>query len=141
LKNSFTGLKNYSKHETLNAKLFLFMLLSAEIFEQQPFNDKNAVVKLKFIYTAENVTFQSCHASTIKKTENGPIATWFGGKAEKDRGVGIWLSTFSNGSRSIPVEVANDIRQFEIFHLEPKINKTHCCYSFETKTKAKLNDD
>ena len=39
------------------------------------------------------------------------IAAWFGGTAERNPDVGIWISRFKNGKWSKPVEVANGIRE------------------------------
>ncbi len=94
--------------------LLFVMLVSANIFAQQPFNEKDAVLKSEFIYNTKDVSFPSCHASTIAETENGLIASWFGGTAEKDPDVGIWTSIFTNGSWSTPVEVANGIQHKDL---------------------------
>lgn len=91
-------------------KIFLALLISSGISAQIPFSRKNAVVKSEFIYKAEDVPFPSCHASTIEQTSDGLIAAWFGGTAEKNPDVGIWVSRFENGKWSIPVEVANGIQ-------------------------------
>jgi predicted neuraminidase len=86
------------------------MLISINILAQQPFNTENAVLKSEFIYSAKDVQFPSCHASTIVETDNGLLTAWFGGTAEKNPDVGIWTSTFKNGKWLVPVEVANGIQ-------------------------------
>jgi len=75
---------------------------------------EKGIVKSEFIYKATDVPFPSCHASTIAETNNGLIAAWFGGTAEKDPDVGIWVSTFSNGQWSVPVEAVNGIQHKDL---------------------------
>jgi len=62
-------------------------------------------VRSEFIY--ETAPFPSCHASTIAETKDGLITAWFGGKEEKAPDVGIWVSRFTDGKWTAPVEVAN----------------------------------
>lgn len=50
------------------------------------------------------------HASTIVETPTGLVAAWFGGKQERDPGVGIWLSRQIEGRWTAPVEVANGVQ-------------------------------
>jgi predicted neuraminidase len=50
----------------------------------------------------------SCHASTIAWTPGGLVAAWFGGTAEGEADVGIWLSRHEQGEWSGPREVARD---------------------------------
>lgn len=85
--------------------LAIILLLSAWGTKAQ-----NAVLKAEYIYKASDVPFPSCHASTIEETENGLIAAWFGGTAEKDPDVGIWVSRFENGKWTKPVEVVNGVQ-------------------------------
>jgi predicted neuraminidase len=63
--------------------------------------DNAGVVKSEFIF--ETAPFPSCHASTIAETKAGLIAAWFGGTAERNPDVGIWVSRLE----ATPVEVAN----------------------------------
>ncbi|MEP6898733.1 MAG: sialidase family protein [Rhodanobacter sp.] len=65
----------------------------------------DAIVLSEFI-SAAPPTAQS-HASTIVETPDGLVVAWFGGKHERDPGVGIWLTRQVNGHWSRPVEVAN----------------------------------
>ncbi len=51
---------------------------------------------------------QSCHASTIVWTESGLVAAWFGGTAEGEDDVGIWLARQEPDGWSEPREVARD---------------------------------
>jgi len=96
------------------SNLLFAIIVSANVFAQQPFNGGEAVLKSEFVYNAKDVSFPSCHASTIEETKNGLIAAWFGGTAEKDPDVGIWVSTFSNDSWAIPVEVANGVQHKDL---------------------------
>jgi len=66
-----------------------------------------AVMKTEFLY--ESAPFPSCHASTIVETSSGLVAAWFGGTAEKNPDVGIWLSRHENNHWTSPIEVANGI--------------------------------
>src|SRR5678816_2883420 len=67
-----------------------------------------AIVNREFIY--ETAPFPSCHASTIAETSSGLIAAWFGGTAEKNPDVGIWISHRTGSKWSPPTEVANGIQ-------------------------------
>jgi len=90
--------------------LSFLILFSVAISAQKPFSGEGAVVKSEFIYKAEDVNFPSCHASTIAETADGLIAAWFGGTAEKDPDVGIWVSRFVDEKWTTPVEVANGVQ-------------------------------
>lgn len=83
------------------------LLITNYIFADGPVKDSNDIVMSEFIFKAEDVRFPSCHASTIVENEDGLLVSWFAGTKEKDPDVGIWLSHFSNGEWTIPVEVAN----------------------------------
>jgi predicted neuraminidase len=66
------------------------------------------IVKTEFIF--ETAPFPSCHASTIAETKAGLIAAWFGGTAERNPDVGIWVSRLRDGHWTRPVEVANGVQ-------------------------------
>jgi predicted neuraminidase len=66
-----------------------------------------SIVSREFIYGT--APFPSAHASTIIETADGLVAAWFGGTAEKNRDVGIWISRHSKDGWSTPVEVANGL--------------------------------
>ena len=60
----------------------------------------NAIVKSEFIF--ETAPFPSCHASTIAETKSGLVAAWFGGTAERNPDVCIYVSRLwktANGRR------------------------------------------
>jgi predicted neuraminidase len=70
-----------------------------------------ALVTHEFIY--EKAPYPSCHASTIVETaQGGLVAAWFGGTAEKNPDVGIWVSHFDAARRAWTpsVEVANGVQ-------------------------------
>jgi predicted neuraminidase len=63
----------------------------------------------EFIY--ESAPFPSCHASTIIETGDGALAAaWFGGTAEKNPDVCIYVSRRQGGRWAAPVEVANGVQ-------------------------------
>ena len=64
-----------------------------------------AILKSEFI--ANEMPTPQCHASTIVQTGDALVAAWFGGKAERDPTVGIWLARNAGEGWSKPVEVVN----------------------------------
>ncbi|HEX5222698.1 MAG TPA: sialidase family protein [Verrucomicrobiae bacterium] len=64
-------------------------------------------MKSEFIY--ETAPFPSCHASTIVETRSGLVAAWFGGTAERNPDVCIYVSRHVDGKWSPPAEVANGV--------------------------------
>jgi len=68
----------------------------------------SGLVRSEFIF--ETAPFPSCHASTIVETPGGLVAAWFGGTAERNPDVGIWLSRIQDGRWTAPVEVANGVQ-------------------------------
>lgn len=94
-----------------NIKGLLILLLFVNLlFAQCQKKDSNAIVTAEFVYKTQDVNFPSCHASTIVETENGLLVSWFAGTEEKDPDVGIWISHYSEGKWSVPVEVANGVQ-------------------------------
>jgi predicted neuraminidase len=73
------------------------------------------VVRSEFIY--ETAPFPSAHASTIVETRAGSlIAAWFGGTAERNPDVGIWIARYEDGRWTAPVEVATGIQSPTLRH-------------------------
>ncbi len=68
---------------------------------------KSAIVKSEFIF--ESAPFPSCHASTIAETKSGLVAAWFGGTAERNPDVCIYVARNENGSWTAPVAVADGV--------------------------------
>jgi predicted neuraminidase len=66
------------------------------------------IVHAEFIY--ETAPFPSAHASTIVETRAELVAAWFGGTAERNPDVGIWVSRHDGKQWSTPVEVANGVQ-------------------------------
>ncbi len=89
--------------------VFSLVLISGSIPAQNPYSGSKCIVSSEFIYQSGDVKFPSCHASTIAEIPDGLISAWFGGTAEKNPDVGIWVSRFSNGKWSKPAEAANGI--------------------------------
>jgi predicted neuraminidase len=69
---------------------------------------QTGLVKAEFIF--QTAPFPSCHASTIVETSSGLVAAWFGGTAEKNPDVGIWVSRLAGNTWTAPVEVANGVQ-------------------------------
>ena len=88
----------------------LFIIINGLIIGSNPFKGEKCIIKSEFIYQPGDVTFPSCHASTIIENGKGLMAAWFGGTAEKNPDVGIWISHFANGKWTKPVEVVNGIQ-------------------------------
>jgi hypothetical protein len=55
--------------------------------------------KTEFVYKAEDVSFPSCHASTIVETPEGMISAWFGGTEERAPDVCIYIETLKTEGR------------------------------------------
>lgn len=70
------------------------------------------VATVSAVVSSESVSagalHESCHASTIVQTESGLVAAWFGGTAEGEDDVGIWLTRHEPEGWSEPREVASD---------------------------------
>ena len=70
-----------------------------------------ALLSNKFIY--EKAPYPSCHASTIVETDQGElVAAWFGGTAEKNPDVCIWVAHYDRARQGWTpgVEVANGVQ-------------------------------
>jgi predicted neuraminidase len=68
---------------------------------------ESAILKSEFIFN--QAPFPSCHASTIAETKSGLVAAWFGGTAERNPDVCIYVSRYENGRWTPPVAVANGV--------------------------------
>ena len=83
------------------------VLLSTSLLCAADLSTQPGYVAAEFIY--ETAPFPQCHASTIVETEDGLVASWFGGTREKNPDVGIWVSRHRDGQWTKPVEVANGV--------------------------------
>ena len=97
----------------LTITLLVFSFISNSCAQSSD-SGSNAIISTEFIYKKGDVPFPSCHASTIEETEDGLIASWFGGTAERNPDVGIWASRFSGGKWTIPVEVADGVQHKDL---------------------------
>lgn len=70
--------------------------------------DAPGLLKTELIF--ESAPFKSCHASTIVQTSSGLAAAWFGGTAEGNPDVGIWVSRHEGDHWTAPVEVADGVQ-------------------------------
>ena len=94
-------------------KLLLFSLIFqfyASLYISGQYKGDICVVSSEFIYQPEDVSFPSCHASTIIQDGRGLMAAWFGGTAERNPDVLIWVSRYSKGKWSKPVTVASGVQ-------------------------------
>ncbi len=87
---------------------YLLLLLPACLLEAQPTNWKQGILVDEFIYT--EAPYPSCHAATIVETPGGLVAAWFGGTAERNPDVGIWVSRHEGGKWGTAVEVVNGVQ-------------------------------
>ncbi len=68
-----------------------------------------AVLKSEFIY--DTGPYPQIHATTIvETTQGGMVTAWFGGTAEKNPDVCIWVSRLVDGKWTNGVEVANGVQ-------------------------------
>jgi predicted neuraminidase len=65
------------------------------------------LLQSEFIFTT--APFPSCHASTMVETKAGLVAAWFGGTAERNPDVCIYVSRFENKRWTPPVAVADGV--------------------------------
>jgi predicted neuraminidase len=87
----------------------LIFLIPFLVVSSQYKGDK-CIVGSEFIFSVADVTFPSCHASTIIQNGKELIAAWFGGTAERNPDVGIWVSRYTDGKWIKPVEVADGVQ-------------------------------
>jgi predicted neuraminidase len=79
------------------------LLPLAHATEPQP-----GFLKSEFIY--ESGPYPSIHATTIVETPTGLVSAWFGGTAEKNPDVCIWVSRLMDGKWTPSVETANGVQ-------------------------------
>src|SRR4051812_691133 len=86
--------------------MFVLLVFLLGLAVMQP--STSPIVRSEFIF--ERAPFPSAHASTIVESREGLVAAWFGGTAERNPDVGIWVSRHGSGGWSAPVEVANGVQ-------------------------------
>ena len=69
---------------------------------------KKGIVEEQFLY--DTASFPSCHAGTLAETPEGLVAAFFGGTAERNPDVCIYVCRMVNGKWTAPVEAANGIQ-------------------------------
>lgn len=69
---------------------------------------ESRVLKTECVF--EDAPFASCHASTIAESQGHLVASWFGGTAEENPDVGIWVSRQEGDTWLPPVEVADGVQ-------------------------------
>jgi predicted neuraminidase len=67
-----------------------------------------SILNTEFIY--DSGPYPQIHATTLAETPCGLVAAWFGGTAEKNPDVCIWLSRQQNGAWTPSVETANGVQ-------------------------------
>jgi len=90
---------------------FLLIIATFNCWAAGPFKGSKAIVKTEFVYKAEDVSFPSCHASTIVETPEGMISAWFGGTEERAPDVCIYTSICNQGKWSKPAMAADGIHE------------------------------
>lgn len=90
--------------------LVMLLVLFRTVSSMDPWQGKECIIKSEFIWETGDISAPSCHASTIVQTGDGLLAAWFGGSEEGSKDVGIWISRYSDGKWTRPVEVANGIQ-------------------------------
>src|SRR5215469_5065799 len=92
---------------TTRLKRFLWAALAMTLWACRGESTENAVMKSEFIF--ETAPFPSCHASTVAETKSGLVAAWFGGTAERNPDVCIYVARNENGHWTAPVAVADGV--------------------------------
>jgi len=80
---------------------------SAFLFADDQAVEGPGILTSEFVY--ETAPTPSCHASTIAESQGKLVASWFGGTAEGNKDVGIWVSVHQGDSWGPPKEVANGV--------------------------------
>lgn len=87
-----------------------FMALISFLFLAYSSQAQSGWTKVKEELVFNNAPFKQCHASTMVEISGGRLlVSCFGGSAESNPDVDIWLSTIDDNGVSEPVNVANGI--------------------------------
>lgn len=87
-------------------QLLLFILTQFSFF---PAPEKPDVKILNSGFIYEQAPFPECHASTLVETEDGILASWFGGTYERHPDVSIYTALLTDGTWSKPEMVADGV--------------------------------
>lgn len=89
--------------------IVLFSLTVNVVISFSTTKQKTPIILKEFIF--QKAPFRECHASTIVELKNGDLmASWFGGTAEKNPDVVIWLSRKKNSVWQKPMQIADGIQ-------------------------------
>ncbi|MBT2117161.1 glycoside hydrolase [Dyella sp. LX-66] len=91
------------------ALLISWLALSGGLAAEKAGPSPPAAVRISEFVGASQATPQS-HAATLVETPSGLVAAWFGGKQERDPGVGIWVARQRAREWSAPAEVADGVQ-------------------------------
>ena len=86
----------------------IIAMLTGAVTDAADLAEQPGVVKMEFIF--DKAPFRQCHASTIAESKGTLTAAWFGGTAESNADVGIWLSSKEGEKWSEPKEVADGVQ-------------------------------
>ncbi|MCX6856742.1 MAG: exo-alpha-sialidase [Verrucomicrobia bacterium] len=86
-------------------KSLFFCILSASI----AYAGSSAIVTSEYIY--DTGPYPQIHASTLVETPSGLVSAWFGGTAEKNPDVCIYVSRLVDGKWTESVETANGVQE------------------------------
>ncbi|WP_057935614.1 sialidase family protein [Algoriphagus resistens] len=87
-------------------QLLLFILAQFSFFPS-PEKPDAKILNSGFIF--EQAPFPECHASTLVETEDGILASWFGGTYERHPDVSIYTALLTDGAWSKPKMVADGV--------------------------------
>ena len=87
--------------------LSALLILAQAVSRLATASSTGAMVQSEFIF--DHASFPSCHASTIAETKSGLVVAWFGGSAERNPDVCIYVSRQVNGAWTPPAMVANGV--------------------------------
>lgn len=96
----------------MNKKICIAIVLALTVSVQvkaQLSKWQKGIVKEEFLY--EKAPFPSCHSATIVETPTGLVASYFGGTAERNPDVEIYISRFVDGKWLAPVSVADGVQK------------------------------
>lgn len=100
-------MKNNRTVSLLSVVLALFLFTQCNSPESTTQSQVNPMIEHRSFVFGDNKPFPQCHASTLVRMDNGEfLVASFGGTAEKDDDVGIWLSRGDGVTWSEAVEVA-----------------------------------